>query len=225
MNILEKYFNSLLLILFSLTLGFIWGIYFTTDLSHIIFLIKNNSVIITAFATLLLVIVTAKYVFLTNKLISLKYEPLIIVSLKNIIGSGGRYYTKFSIQNLGSGPAYNIQFKLESDNGVYLKTNHNKLQIFDEGLKFLYPLQNKYYHFGETSIIERELEEFTITSMYEDKEYRHHETKSIISKNLIEQDYGVINVLEKLSDISGQINTVSDAIGSIKNSVDNLKKE
>ncbi len=214
-----------LLIIFGIFLvGFFLGTWMFQPSESIFFpFLRDNSSSILAISTALLTLFTGLYVFLTSRLvsfqeriISLQYEPLVVVKLIRLLAGSNVPYLYFVVTNIGKGPAYDISFDFFKDGKRFVSSELFHKDIFDGGLDFLYPSQSVTYMLGEEVKVRNFFDSVVyVATNYRDLKGNKHRTESVISKELIEPSYGNREIMIKLADISGALNSIERTISSL----------
>ncbi|MGB7291863.1 MAG: hypothetical protein WBD99_06810 [Thermodesulfobacteriota bacterium] len=180
--------------------------------------LTDNSGLIVAFATLLLVCVTGVYVYFTRRLVLEQTRPRIAVSLRREFGDGGHWFVAAVIKNGGFAPAYNINFDIDPPDFEYQPNKRiSDYEPLSREIKFLAQGQQLRFRLQEVTTIKRDSPSITINAKYKDGSGALYKDKSVLSYNYIDSEFS-------LSDAVSELSLLGFALEEIKNAINGLRK-
>jgi hypothetical protein len=117
--------------------------------------IGSNSSQINVIATVILVVITAVYVFLTRDMLKDSREshhratqPEVVVTVQESRNAYG--FLDMVIENLGPSPAYDLRFEVSSPVQIRQKRELREIGLFQDGMAILAPRQNVRFFLAST---------------------------------------------------------------------------
>ena len=130
--------------------------------------------VVTAGATIVLAVITSRYVRLTDSLLKATYKPQIFVSLRYELfisptGAGALCWQHICVKNIGVGPARKIEFGGDLSFKTQKSTSLKEIGFFRKGIDALAPGQEESERVPLELVSHEEYSPVLITVTYKDR--------------------------------------------------------
>jgi len=202
----------------------------TGILNSVINFLNTNSGAILAITTLVYAIITGRMLYETKIMRESQTEPHVFITVQPT--ERARFIKNMVVQNIGPGPAYKLEFKVEPDIEIMKGHFLSEINLIKQGFKYFAPNQ-KIEFMVANSIEEAKKKEKTlyeVTVTYQNKNKKHYEETFVLD---FTEYFGMLytdtdpyeGIIKKLGDIQYDIHSVIRIPDSIIKVVAYTKKE
>jgi hypothetical protein len=169
-----------------------------------------------AFSTVIYAVLTWKLVNETIKLRKAQTEPKISIRIEP--NENCMFYCDMIIENIGLGPAYNINFELDPDIKDFHKKALSDLNLIKNGIKYLAPGTKRQFFFAQFSEESKETKKFR-DSFQIKAFYKNSQNETIDDCFTI--DFSEFSGISKLGD--APLHTIAKSLDKIEKKISSMK--